>query len=134
MYLISSNFCFHSLSQKGIFLNVSNLFIVFMYIRAAKLFHKNLLASILRSTLHFFESTPTGRIINRFSKDIDSIETAIPDSFKIFMFCLMNIIHTFIILSYSTPVSLFLIVPISLLYIFIQVVHNNKMFSLKINI
>jgi ABC-type multidrug transport system fused ATPase/permease subunit len=101
-------------------LNISNVILVLMYIRAAKLFHKKLLTSILRSTLHFFESTPTGRIINRFSRDIESIETAIPDSFKIFMFCLLNIIHTFVILGYSTPFSLFLIVPISILYIFIQ--------------
>ena len=32
----------------------------------------------------------------------------------------MNIMHTFIILAYSTPFSLFLIAPISFLYIFIQ--------------
>ena len=48
-----------------ILLNVSNIFLVLMYIRAAKLFHIKLLSTILRSTLHFFESTPTGRIINR---------------------------------------------------------------------
>ena len=36
------------------------------------------------------------------------------------MFCLYNIIHTFIILGYSTPFSLILIVPISIVYIFIQ--------------
>ena len=48
-----------------ILLNVSNIFLVLMYVRAAKLFHIKLLSSILRSTLHFFESTPTGRIINR---------------------------------------------------------------------
>ena len=48
-----------------ILLNISNIFLVLMYVRAAKLFHIKLLASILRSTLHFFESTPTGRIINR---------------------------------------------------------------------
>lgn len=105
----------------GVLLNFANIFLVFMYIRAAKLFHRKLLSSILRSTLHFFESTPTGRIINRFSRDIESIETAIPDSFKILIFCLYNIVHTFVILGYSTPFSLFLIVPISVLYVFIQV-------------
>lgn len=48
-----------------ILLNISNIFLVLMYLRAARLYHKKLLFSILRSTLHFFESTPIGRIINR---------------------------------------------------------------------
>ena len=64
-----------------ILLNVSNIFLVLMYIRAAKLFHIKLLASILRSTLHFFESTPTGRIINRYLLEI-SIKIAFKHFYK----------------------------------------------------
>ena len=41
-----------------ILLNVSNIFLVLMYIRAAKLFHIKLLSSILRSTLHFSNHRP----------------------------------------------------------------------------
>lgn len=48
-----------------VLLNISNVFLVLMYLRAARLYHNKLLRSILRSTLHFFESTPIGRIINR---------------------------------------------------------------------
>ncbi|RNA37460.1 multidrug resistance-associated 1 isoform X3, partial [Brachionus plicatilis] len=103
-----------------VLLNISNIFLVLMYIRAARLYHTKLLSTILRSTLHFFESTPAGRIINRFSRDIESLETSIPDSFKICAFCVTNIIHTLIILGYTTPMSLLLILPASLVYIFIQ--------------
>nr|QBP17584.1 ABCC1-X8-like protein [Brachionus rotundiformis]QNH67883.1 ATP-binding cassette transporter subfamily C member 1 X8 [Brachionus rotundiformis] len=103
-----------------VLLNISNIFLVLMYIRAARLYHTKLLSTILRSTLHFFESTPAGRIINRFSRDIESLETSIPDSFKICAFCVSNIIHTLIILAYTTPISLLLILPASVVYIFIQ--------------
>lgn len=48
-----------------VLLNISNIILVLMYLRAARLYHNKLLYSILRSTLHFFESTPIGRIINR---------------------------------------------------------------------
>jgi len=61
-----------------------------------------------------------GRIINRFTRDIEAIEVFVPDSFKIVAFCILNIVHTFIILGYCTPFSLALIIPASLLYIFIQ--------------
>ncbi|CAF0716997.1 unnamed protein product [Brachionus calyciflorus] len=103
-----------------VLLNIANIFLVLMYIRAAKLYHTKLLTTILRSTLHFFESTPAGRIINRFSRDIESLETSIPDSFKICAFCVSNIIHTLIILAYTTPISLILILPASIIYLFIQ--------------
>ena len=46
-----------------------------MLMKSAKLFHESMLYSILRSTMQFFESTPIGRIINRFSKDIEAVET-----------------------------------------------------------
>jgi ATP-binding cassette subfamily C (CFTR/MRP) protein 1 len=47
-----------------VLLNISNIFLVLMYIRAARIYHRKLLSSILKSTLQFFESTPIGRIIN----------------------------------------------------------------------
>ena len=102
-------------------LTIANILLVIMFIKGARLLHKKLLSSILRSTLHFFESTPIGRITNRFSKDVESTETAIPDSFKISIFCLSNILNTLIIVTYSTPYVLIFLVPIFFIYTFIQV-------------
>ena len=33
--------------------------------------HDKMLRGVLRSQMSFFDSTPTGRIMNRFSKDLD---------------------------------------------------------------
>ena len=41
-----------------------------------------MLSSILRSKMQWFESTPVGRIINRFSKDIQVIESLLPNSYR----------------------------------------------------
>ena len=101
-------------------LTIANVFQVLMFLKGARYLHDKLLNSILKSTLHFFESTPIGRIINRFSKDIESTETAIPDSFKICIFCFQNILNTLIIVSYSTPFLMLFLVPIFIVYTFIQ--------------
>ena len=50
--------------------------------RASKQSHKLLLNRILRSPMTFFDTTPAGRIVNRFSKDIDILDLSIPDSFR----------------------------------------------------
>ena len=74
-YIDISNFQF-----KGLFAFFANLLFVFMYIKASRNLHKSMLASILHCNMQFFESTPIGRIINRFSKDIDATETKIISS------------------------------------------------------
>ena len=44
--------------------------------------HKEMLEHILTSTMAFFDTTPIGRIINRFSKDIDEVDLMIPTHIK----------------------------------------------------
>ena len=41
-----------------------------------------MLEHILLSTMTFFDTTPIGRIINRFSKDIDEVDLMIPTHIK----------------------------------------------------
>ncbi len=45
---------------------------------AANKFHKNMLDSIIKSKLRFFDLNPIGRIMNRFSKDIGVIDDSLP--------------------------------------------------------
>ncbi|XP_029933187.1 canalicular multispecific organic anion transporter 2 isoform X3 [Myripristis murdjan] len=54
-------------------------------LRAAKYMHRNMLQRVLRAPQAFFESTPTGRVLNRFSKDVDTIDSHIPDNIDIWM-------------------------------------------------
>jgi ABC-type multidrug transport system fused ATPase/permease subunit len=42
--------------------------------------HNAMFSSILRGTMHFFDTNPSGRILNRFSKDIGAIDELLPRS------------------------------------------------------
>jgi len=43
-------------------------------LKASRTLHENLLNSILRAKFRFFDSTPLGRIMNRFSKDLEAVD------------------------------------------------------------
>lgn len=49
--------------------------------RASKNLHANLLNAVLRAPQSFFDTTPLGRIISRFSKDLYSIDIEVADMF-----------------------------------------------------
>jgi ABC-type multidrug transport system fused ATPase/permease subunit len=46
-------------------------------LNAASKLHGTMLERILRSPMSFFDTTPLGRILNRFSKDIDIVDVRI---------------------------------------------------------
>ena len=43
-------------------------------LKAARTFHRKLLGTVLRLPMAFFDTTPLGRVLNRFSKDIYTID------------------------------------------------------------
>lgn len=63
---------------------------------AAKKLHNSMLHRVLRCPMKFFDKTPTGRIISRFSKDIDTIDVMLPMTCYWFVSCLFSVISVFI--------------------------------------
>lgn len=89
--------------------------------KASRGIHNNLLLNVLRSPMSFFETTPLGRIVNRFSRDVYMIDDGIPRSMMMFFRMCLRVIGTIFVISYSTPVFLACVVPLLGLYIFVQV-------------
>lgn len=80
-----------------------------------------MLVNIFRSPSSFFDTTPQGRITNRFSKDVDMVDTVIPMTLQGFLMTVISTISTMFILAYSTPLILAIILPVAIVYFFIQV-------------
>ena len=62
-----------------------------------------------------------GRILNRFSKDMDVIDINIPQTIRIWLGTGSTVIATLFVICYSTPVFLAVLVPLGIMYYFVQV-------------
>ena len=79
------------------------ILLIYCSIRASKNLHNDMAFSVLRSPMQFFETTPVGRIINRFSSDIDSIDSSIQHIFSVFANCILDYLVTIILIGYNMP-------------------------------
>ena len=83
--------------------------------------HLGVLVNILRSSVGFFEVTPLGRILNRFSKDTDAIDNALPQILSGFCYCFFKVAGTVLVIACSTPWTLTALMPIGIFYCLVQV-------------
>ncbi|XP_018568571.1 multidrug resistance-associated protein 1 isoform X2 [Anoplophora glabripennis] len=89
-------------------------------VAAAKGLHQLLTSGVFRSPMTFFDTTPLGRILSRFSKDIEVVDNSLPWYVSDGVYCFFEVIGTIAVISYTTPLFMLVIVPIGLLYYFIQ--------------
>lgn len=62
-------------------------------IRAGLRLHSLLLANVLRQPMLWFDTTPTGRILARFASDMNTVDVALPNSFKQILYDVMRVRH-----------------------------------------
>ena len=108
---------------QALFILLASFALAIAGIFASRKMHNEMLSSILRSPMVFFDTTPLGRILNRFSKDIYTIDMVIPLSLRIFILTLFAVVSTIIVILIATPIFAVVIFPLGLFYTFIQVTH-----------
>lgn len=85
-------------------------------IRASNRIFKHVLTTILKARLRFFDKTPLGRIMNRFSKDIESVDQELTPFAEAAFACLVACVSTLVLITAITPGFLFFACIIAYLY------------------
>ncbi|CAH1379050.1 hypothetical protein MTP99_002817 [Tenebrio molitor] len=90
------------------------------FIKAAVKTHETLLHNCFLWPLMTFDTTPLGRILNRFSNDINILDNVLPMTLQSGVTMVFTVVGTLVVISYTTPIFISVIVPIGILYYFIQ--------------
>ncbi|KAF8071181.1 abcC12 [Scenedesmus sp. PABB004] len=94
----------------------------FMYttVNAAVTLHNRLLSHILRLPKAFFDTNPAGRILNRFSRDVETMDSVLNQSMAQFCNCFAAYLAILVVISLATRWFGIAIVPITIIYVVIQ--------------
>lgn len=108
--------------MSGVFgLTMRSLFMAWHRLHASKRMHNDLTSSILRAPVSFFDVTPTGRILNRFSKDMDTVDLQLTQSLGQGVSTTFSVLGAFgAIVAATKGGFLAPLLPLSVLYYYIQ--------------
>ncbi|XP_076790552.1 ATP-binding cassette sub-family C member 6 isoform X5 [Arvicanthis niloticus] len=84
--------------------------------RASGLLFRSLLWDVARSPVGFFERTPVGNLLNRFSKETDTVDVDIPDKLRSLLTYAFGLLEVGLAVTMATPLAIVAILPLMLLY------------------
>ena len=116
----------------GIFLVLlGTLFLGLMTLNAANVVHKKMVTCVLRASLSFYATNPVGRIINRFSQDINNLDELVPLNLTLFCHYASPIIASLILASVANIFLLPIVFVIFLVFFFITRFYLSSALDLK---
>jgi ABC-type multidrug transport system fused ATPase/permease subunit len=99
---------------------VFSLSFAFASIRASKHLHASMLNRLVLAPMRFFETTPVGRVLNRFSSDTKSMDSILPITIQLFLQTVLRVITAFVVQAIVTPFFLLAGIPIFIVFCIIQ--------------
>ncbi|XP_060078897.1 ATP-binding cassette sub-family C member 10-like [Ylistrum balloti] len=96
--------------------------ILFAYsgMSVAKTIHSNLLNTILKAPMSFYDVTPVGRILNRFSSDMGTIDDSISHMVMVVLSQVFEVVGTIAMVCYGMPWFIVLLLPLGTIYYRLQ--------------
>ncbi|KAF9430894.1 hypothetical protein BGZ76_000670 [Entomortierella beljakovae] len=116
---------------QGVFQFINGFYFSLAGARSAKVLHQKALKNIFRAPTSFFDTTPLGRIINRFSKDVDACDNLLSESYRMFTGTASMVISTFILIAVIFPYFLIPLAPMLVFYYYAAVYYRSSSREIK---
>ncbi|CAG2109651.1 unnamed protein product [Medioppia subpectinata] len=110
---------------------MTNIFICLGCLRAAIHLHNVMLNRILKAPLLFYDTTPNGQILNRFSRDIDSVDISLVFSLRMTIPMGLRIFVSLLMITFQTYIICIAIFPLLLMYYYILKIYIRSSRQLK---
>ncbi|KUI71771.1 Oligomycin resistance ATP-dependent permease YOR1 [Cytospora mali] len=85
---------------------------------ASRTMLRDAITRVLRAPMSFFDTTPLGRITNRFSRDVDVLDNTISDAMRMYFFSVASIISVFALIIAFFHYFAIALVPLLFLFLF----------------
>ncbi|KAL0963117.1 hypothetical protein UPYG_G00349970 [Umbra pygmaea] len=99
---------------------ITSLSVEFLGLSAATNLHHNLLNKIIHAPIRFFDVTPLGQILNRFSADTNIIDQHIPPTLESLSRSTLLCLSAIGVIAFVTPSFLIALLPLAVTFYFIQ--------------
>lgn len=100
-------------------------------IRGAVVLHDTMLANVMRAPTKFFDTTPTGRVLNRFSSDQYTADNELRQTIQMMLMCLMRVACVAIVILWVTPAFIVCVVPMGFIYYKVQAFYRQSSREMK---
>lgn len=101
-----------------IFMFVFSVLLSILGTTSSKVMLHDAVTRVLRAPMSFFDTTPLGRITNRFSRDVDVMDNNLTDAMRMYFFTLAMITAVFCLIIAFFHYFAVALVPLSVLFIF----------------
>ena len=93
---------------------------------ASRRMHDEMLASVLGAKIRFFDSTPAGRIVQRFSRDLENIDLQLQWSFENTFKAVIRVLITLFLIIGIMPMMILFLSPVLVVYYFMQKAYRSS--------
>ena len=103
----------------SLILSIIRAYIFFLVcLRSSERLHDKMVVALLKAPVLFFDSNPVGRILNRFSKDVGSMDELLPLQFLSTIQLVLLLLSSVIVPSATNPWVLFVTVPVTAMILY----------------
>ncbi|KAF9974116.1 hypothetical protein BGZ73_002614 [Actinomortierella ambigua] len=114
-----------------ILINIATQLLTHTVIRTAKVVHDAAFQRVLLSPMAFFDTTPLGRVLNRFSRDVDTLDGVLWTTLYEFLTMFVNVIGTLILVILVYPWLVLAILPLMVIYYYVSYYYRSTSREVK---